>query len=164
MYEVGGADNYSFANGSSGGNTTAYGRTNSGGGGGGGGSGSGSSGGRNGRGTGIASGRPTGAFVRRVEQGLSLGVPDRNPSANASSGYPPPASAVASARAASEAVMSLLGQAGGGVGAGGATGGRRTVVLHDAVETLISAFGLDGVRVRGGVCWPERFDFVDASS
>lgn len=56
---------------------------------------------------------------------------------------PPPAGSAAekSAKAASDAVVSLLGQAGGG-------GARRTGVVSEAVETLVSSFRLKSVVVR----------------
>ncbi|CAM9279182.1 unnamed protein product [Scytosiphon promiscuus] len=73
---------------------------------------------------GASSGAPTGAFLRGVEMGPSLRLP-------------PPATGAAekAAKAASDAVVSLLGQAGGG-------GARRTGVVSDAVETLVSSFRL----------------------
>ncbi|CAB1117666.1 unnamed protein product [Ectocarpus sp. CCAP 1310/34] len=82
-------------------------------------------------------GTPTGGFLRGVEMALSLELP--RPSAGAAAAVA--VAAEKSARAASDAVVSLLGQAGGG-------GARRAGVLSDAVDGLVSAFGLKpAVRV-----------------
>ncbi|CBN78708.1 conserved unknown protein [Ectocarpus siliculosus] len=84
-----------------------------------------------------SAGAPTGGFLRGVEMALSLELP--RPSAGAAAAVA--VAAEKSARAAADAVVSLLGQAGGG-------GARRAGVLLDAVDGLVSAFGLKpAVRV-----------------
>ncbi|CAM9293898.1 unnamed protein product, partial [Ectocarpus sp. 4 AP-2014] len=84
-----------------------------------------------------SAGTPTGGFLRGVEMALSLELP--RPSAGAAAAVA--VAAEKSARMASDAVVSLLGQAGGG-------GARRAGVLSDAVDGLVSAFGLKpAVRV-----------------
>ncbi|CAN0129833.1 unnamed protein product, partial [Ectocarpus fasciculatus] len=84
-----------------------------------------------------SAGAPTGGFLRGIEMALSLELP--RPSAGAAAAVA--VAAEKSARAASDAVVSLLGQAGGG-------GARRAGVLSDAVDGLVSAFGLKpAVRV-----------------
>ncbi|CAN0301974.1 unnamed protein product [Pylaiella littoralis] len=89
------------------------------------------------------SGAPSGGFLRGLEMGLSLGPPAaysaETPGAGAASavGVTEAAAAAANsaAKAASEAVVSMLGQAGGG-------GPRKAGVLSDAVDALVSAFDL----------------------
>ncbi|CAM9424683.1 unnamed protein product [Laminaria digitata] len=179
MYEAGGTTTLDYTTSlpalsssgvsSGGGSSSNLGRTNSSttGGGGGGGKGVGGSSGGSGAGAGAAPGRPSGGFVRGVELSLSLGMESLHPSTNLSESQaatpprlqqtPPQddARTIATARAASDAVVSILGQAGGGGGGGGVSGsggggGRagggggaaRRTALSEAVETLVSAFGL----------------------
>lgn len=90
----------------------------------------------------VSAGAPTGGFLRGLEMGLSMG-PVRRPPPQGGSGVVAAAAAAAAksaAKAASEAVVSLLGQAGGG-------GTRKAVVLSDAVEALVSSFGLKSAAV-----------------
>lgn len=118
-----------------------------------------------------ALGRPSVAFVREVERALSEGTHAvLDPSGK---GIPADlTNAIKANRVASDAVALLLGQANsrgsGGAGAAvkSAVAGphrgappvgvgnvgtiQRTAVLSEAVETLVSSYGLEAAKVRGG--------------
>ena len=95
----------------------------------------------------MGSGFPSVAFVTDVERAFSEGSRVLRPPTAAAS------HAMDAERAASSAVISLLGQIGWrrpgakGFGSGGVAG-RRMAVISEAVEALVSAYGLGAARVR----------------
>lgn len=120
-----------------------------------------------------APGRPSVAFVREVERALSEGTHAvLDPSGK---GIPADLmDAIKANRVASDAVVLLLGQVNSGTAGAAAAGAavkstvagshrgippvgvgnvgtiQRTAVLSEAVETLVSSYGLEPAKVRGG--------------